>query len=68
MSLANDPTAAIRDLTAAIEAELIAIRRDIHAHPELAFEEVRTAGVVARELARLASRTAPASPRRVWSA
>ena len=53
MSLANAPTAAIRDLTAAIEAELIAIRRDIHAHPELAFEEVRTAGVVARELARL---------------
>jgi amidohydrolase len=53
MSLANDPTAAIRDLTAAIEAELIAIRRDIHAHPELAFEEVRTAGVVARELTRL---------------
>ena len=53
MSLANDPTAAIREQTAAIEAELIAIRRDIHAHPELAFAEVRTAGVVARELTRL---------------
>ncbi len=53
MSLSNDPTAAIHDLTAAIEAELIAIRRDIHAHPELAFEEVRTAGVVTRELTRL---------------
>ncbi len=53
MSLANDSTAAIRDLAAAIEAELIAIRRDIHAHPELAFQEVRTAGVVARELTRL---------------
>ena len=44
MTIANDPTAAIRDATAAIEAGLIAIRRDIHAHPELAFEEVRTAG------------------------
>lgn len=31
----------------AFEAELIAIRRDIHAHPEIAFEEVRTAALVA---------------------
>ena len=27
-----------------------AIRRDIHAHPELKFEEHRTAGIVAQEL------------------
>jgi amidohydrolase len=53
MSLANDPTIAIRDATQRIEAALIEIRRDIHAHPELGFEEVRTAGVVARELTRL---------------
>lgn len=32
-------------------AELAAIRRDIHAHPELAFKEARTADIVARELA-----------------
>jgi amidohydrolase len=31
--------------------DLTAIRRDIHAHPEIGFEEVRTSGVVARELA-----------------
>jgi len=31
-------------------ADLIAIRRDLHAHPELAFNEARTAGIVAREL------------------
>ena len=31
--------------------ELTAIRRDIHAHPEIGFEEVRTSGLVARELA-----------------
>lgn len=30
--------------------ELVAIRRDIHAHPELGFEEVRTAGIVADRL------------------
>ena len=51
--LPNDPTTAIRDATRRIEPALIEIRRDIHAHPELGFEEVRTAGVVARELARL---------------
>jgi amidohydrolase len=32
-------------------ADLVAIRRDIHAHPELAFNEARTAEIVARELA-----------------
>ena len=32
--------------------DLIAIRRDIHAHPELGFEEVRTADLVAQELTR----------------
>jgi amidohydrolase len=29
------------------------MRRDFHAHPELGFQEVRTAGIVARELNRL---------------
>jgi amidohydrolase len=30
--------------------ELTAVRRDLHAHPELAFQEVRTAGIVAERL------------------
>ncbi|MBU6436065.1 MAG: amidohydrolase [Betaproteobacteria bacterium] len=30
--------------------ELTRIRRDLHAHPELGFEEIRTAGIVAGEL------------------
>lgn len=51
---ANDPTRRIRDAAAAIEPHLVALRRDIHAHPELAFEETRTAGIVAAELARMA--------------
>ena len=33
--------------------ELTAIRRDLHAHPELGFEEQRTAEIVSRELERL---------------
>lgn len=33
------------------ETELVALRRDIHAHPELAFEEHRTADLVANRLA-----------------
>ena len=31
-------------------AELTAIRRDIHAHPEMGLEEVRTAALVAAKL------------------
>ena len=37
----------------AMRDELVARRRDLHQHPELAFEEVRTAGIVARELTNL---------------
>src|SRR5579859_6460352 len=33
-----------------LREELVARRRDLHRHPELAFEEVRTAGIVANEL------------------
>ncbi|WP_068302396.1 M20 aminoacylase family protein [Pararhodobacter sp. CCB-MM2] len=33
--------------------ELTEIRRDLHAHPELGFQEVRTSGIVATELTRL---------------
>ena len=38
------------DLFAASAAELTAIRRDIHRHPETAFEEQRTAQIVADKL------------------
>ena len=38
------------DLLAAHQAELTAIRRDIHRHPETAFEEQRTAQIVADKL------------------
>jgi amidohydrolase len=33
--------------------ELVATRRDLHAHPELGFEEVRTSGIVAERLKKL---------------
>jgi metal-dependent amidase/aminoacylase/carboxypeptidase family protein len=35
------------DLARAIEPEMIALRRDLHQHPETAWEEVRTAALVA---------------------
>jgi hippurate hydrolase len=38
------------DLLASAEAELTAIRRDIHRHPETAFEEERTSQIVADKL------------------
>jgi metal-dependent amidase/aminoacylase/carboxypeptidase family protein len=37
----------------AVEPDLIALRRDLHRHPEISGEEERTAGVVARRLRRL---------------
>ncbi|WP_159998397.1 M20 family metallopeptidase [Roseomonas sp. 18066] len=51
--LPNDPGPSLRARVAAIEPALTAIRRDLHAHPELGFETVRTAGIVADELRRL---------------
>jgi len=38
------------DLTPELVSETIATRRDFHAHPELGFEEHRTAGIVAERL------------------
>ncbi len=49
----NDIRGFIAERARREEPALIAVRRDLHAHPELAFEEHRTAGVVARELGRL---------------
>src|SRR5262249_23992344 len=33
--------------------DMVALRRDLHKHPELAFEEVRTSGIVAQRLSGL---------------
>jgi len=44
------PTSILRDLIAAEVPDLIAIRRDLHAHPELGYSEQRTSGIVKREL------------------
>ncbi len=38
------------DTVRAAQADLVAIRRDIHAHPEMGLEEVRTAALVAAKL------------------
>ncbi|MGD9690325.1 MAG: M20 family metallopeptidase [Phycisphaerales bacterium] len=48
--------ASVPDLARLIHAELAelrAVRHDLHAHPELAYQERRTSGVVRRELDRL---------------
>ncbi len=43
----------IEDILLKHRAELTSIRHDLHAHPEMLFEEVRTAAIVAKELERL---------------
>lgn len=43
---------AIAEKVQSFAAELVAIRRDLHAHPELAFEEFRTSEFLAGELER----------------
>lgn len=42
---------ALLDAMRTLAPEFVAIRRDIHAHPELAFEERRTSDIVAERLA-----------------
>jgi amidohydrolase len=37
----------------ALSAQMIALRRDLHRHPELGFQEVRTAAIIAERLAAL---------------
>jgi hippurate hydrolase len=43
-------TQALIEVLRGQEAEMIAIRRDLHRHPELAFKEFRTAALVAEKL------------------
>ena len=48
--MANFELTQLQAEAAAMRDELVTVRRDLHAHPELAFEEVRTAGIVATTL------------------
>src|SRR5205085_694748 len=43
-------------VTAADRKRLVAVRRDLHRHPELAFRETRTAGIAAARLRELGYR------------
>ncbi len=48
--LPDDLRAAVLDATAGLTDELVALRRDLHAHPELGRQEVRTTAAVAARL------------------
>lgn len=52
----SGPSANLRQLIAQEMPGVIAIRRDLHAHPEMAYQEHRTAKVVCDELTRLGVR------------
>ena len=52
-------TAVLRETLAAMENELIAFRRDLHAHPELSRAEARTTAVVAARLTAAGVRVRP---------
>lgn len=46
-------SASLLEVPSAVVRDVVALRRDFHAHPELGFEEVRTAGIVADRLSAL---------------
>jgi amidohydrolase len=46
-------TTSLLEVPSEVVRDVVALRRDFHAHPELGFEEVRTAGIVADRLKRL---------------
>jgi|YNPMSStandDraft_1061717.scaffolds.fasta_scaffold00263_7 amidohydrolase len=50
---ANDPESVVREELERIAPALVALRRELHRAPELAFEEHRTAARVAAELSRI---------------
>lgn len=43
----------LRGEAESLRERIVAVRRDLHAHPEIAFQEIRTAGIVAQRLAEL---------------
>lgn len=47
------PLTQLREEAEAMRDRLVAVRRDLHQHPELAFQEVRTAAIVANRLREL---------------
>ncbi|WP_439687492.1 Hippurate hydrolase [Cupriavidus oxalaticus] len=49
--MTQSPTTSLRQAVQAIAPEFVRIRQQIHAHPELAFEERRTSDLVAEQLA-----------------
>ncbi len=53
----DGPFASTIDAIRPFHEDLVATRRDLHAHPELGFEEVRTAAVVERQLQALGIET-----------
>lgn len=56
--LGTDPDWLRRVLEGVVEG-MVNVRRDIHAHPELSWEEVRTSALVADELVRFSRRMDP---------
>ncbi len=53
MTISSTAADIIKQAAQALRDETIATRRDFHQHPELAFEEVRTSGIIADKLEQL---------------
>lgn len=51
---------ALIEIPQSLQADVVAVRRDLHMHPELGFEEHRTAGLVAERLRALGYEVHPA--------
>ncbi len=65
IDLRGVPDAVLAQFSRPLQTSLIALRRELHQHPELAFQEERTCATLERTLAQLLIDTPPVSVQRV---
>ena len=65
IDLRGVPDSVLSQFSVELRSSLVALRRDLHQHPELSFQEERTCATLERTLAKLLADTPPVSVQRV---